>query len=395
MIEKKKLNIAYFGTLTYKQGGATRSMLRLVELFHKHEDQFLKWNVVAILPDKKDIYYNYLNRNLPVKIIKYQRPQKRKNILYLIKFVINSFITILKLQNFIRKEKIKIIHINEYVFFQGILAGKIAGAKIIIHFRGFEYNYLIRKLYITLINLFSSYNIFVSDRLKKMWILSGIKPYRTRTIYNPGPDYKIFNPKKYESSEISKSEIITIVCISKLHPNKGQDVLIEAARILFRKRTDFKILIVGGKLEGWEWYENKLKNLVKRYSLINNIFFLGLQENIPKILAKSDIAIHVPIHHDPLPGVVLEAMAMNVPIIGSDSGGIPEEIKDSKMCKIIKRNDPHELADTIIELSHKLKQKKNISKEVFLRELVMRRFNVNNFYKEMKKSYRYVISDLS
>ena len=70
------------------------------------------------------------------------------------------------------------------------------------------------------------------------------------------------------------------------------------------------------------------------------VFFTGFIHNskMPQIHAMSDIAVIPSIYDDPAPLVVMECMASGLPIITTDSGGIPEYIGNDN-CICVKRDN--------------------------------------------------------
>jgi glycosyltransferase involved in cell wall biosynthesis len=109
---------------------------------------------------------------------------------------------------------------------------------------------------------------------------------------------------------------------------KGHDVLIEAARILSRRTTDFEICLVGGGPLLAKYQEQ-----VKSLGLGNNFVFLG-QVNSRSILQEHldscDIFV-IPSRAEGLPRAVVEAMARGLPVIGTNVGGMFELVPDDRL----------------------------------------------------------------
>lgn len=133
------------------------------------------------------------------------------------------------------------------------------------------------------------------------------------TIYNSCKlqDEKIVYDKKYESD---------IITIGRLNIQKGQWHLIKAFKLVLEEYPNSKMLILGnGKLE------KKLKKLIKENNMEKNIEIKSFVNNVQDYLANSKIFV-LPSIYEGLPNVVLEAMAIGLPVIATDCYGGTREI---------------------------------------------------------------------
>ena len=157
-------------------------------------------------------------------------------------------------------------------------------------------------------------------------------------------------------------------------------VLVQAAAQLKAKgfsEKDFVFLLVGGPLENHKDYYESVQNYVRVHQLEAMVRFLGVRKDVAYLFSSSDLAIHVPIHEDPFPGVVLEAMLCGKAVIGSKSGGIPEIIDDGKNGILIPKNDPEALADRLIYLKSHPKALQQLQQNA--PDAIRRKFSFNEF----------------
>ena len=110
-----------------------------------------------------------------------------------------------------------------------------------------------------------------------------------------------------------------ITSIGFLNKNKNYKVVINALKLL-KNLYDVHYVICG---EGSE--EEKLKRLAKKNGVEGRVHFLGFRTDVFEIIKASDLVI-VPSFREGVPRVVLEAMNLGVPCIGSDTRGIRELI---------------------------------------------------------------------
>ena len=122
--------------------------------------------------------------------------------------------------------------------------------------------------------------------------------------------------------EIKENQKIKICTIASLDVKyKGQEYVIKALAALNNPKIEYHLI---GQGEG-----KKIKKLIKKYSLQNNVKLIGSlsHDDVLKYLSKMDIYIH-PSLTEGLPRTVMEAMSLGLPVTGTEVGGIPELVSD-------------------------------------------------------------------
>jgi len=127
----------------------------------------------------------------------------------------------------------------------------------------------------------------------------------------------------------------------RLSYEKGVDLLILSFQML-RKVYDDIYLLIGG--EGPQ--KARLEKMAKS---IKNVIFMGaLPRNVQlAVMAQSDIFVHPARYPDACPTVIIEAMALGLPVIATKLGGIPELVVDGKGGFLVNSNSPKDLATKI------------------------------------------------
>jgi glycosyltransferase involved in cell wall biosynthesis len=204
------------------------------------------------------------------------------------------------------------------------------------------------------------------------------------SIYNGFPIPQITNhdsaPQALKNS-IKDADLI-IGCTSRIRlVRKGQEYLIEAIGQL-SKRTDKRIhlILIGDYVPGYEYQKEILEALIQKYSLTDRVHFLGhLTEPLP-YYTLFDVFVLPSGEPEPFGGVVMEAMSMGLPIIGSNLGGTTEQVKDGSNGYLFRNQDPEDLAlkiELLLNDKGKLKEFGEESKhrmgELFSLELHERR----------------------
>lgn len=111
-----------------------------------------------------------------------------------------------------------------------------------------------------------------------------------------------------------------------------------------RKEMPAKLLLVG---DGPEM--NTVIQLVKQLGLINDVLFLGKQNNLSELYAICDLKLLLS-EKESFGLVLIEAMACGVPCIGTDIGGIPEVIEHNKNGYIVPLHDIEHVACYALKL---------------------------------------------
>jgi glycosyltransferase involved in cell wall biosynthesis len=157
------------------------------------------------------------------------------------------------------------------------------------------------------------------------------------TIYN-GVNIERFSPRR-SSPGIS----VRIVTTAHLIPEKGINVLIEAFAKLDNPTLALAIVGLGPQ-------KAHLEELAKRLGVSQRIEFLGLRNDVHKVLQSSDIFVHPATWQEAFGLGIAEAMACGLPVIASNSGGIPEIIEDRVSGILTKPGDAGNLAQALQEL---------------------------------------------
>jgi O-antigen biosynthesis protein len=149
---------------------------------------------------------------------------------------------------------------------------------------------------------------------------------------------------------------IRVLQLGTFDPRKGQDIALEAMRLLTSENI---VLGFFGRIEKKEYH----RHLREKYADLRQIRYHGEVPlgDTPTVLASCDILI-VPSRDEVTPMVILEAMAMAKPVIAAGVGGIPEMITDGKTGFLFNSDDAGQLAALI----------RRVGRDAALREAVGR-----------------------
>ena len=157
--------------------------------------------------------------------------------------------------------------------------------------------------------------------------------------YNKITDDLVINQVK-NKFDISKNDFI-LLCISEFIKRKN---IVQAIKSMNNTPENCKLIILGdGKLK------NNLKAITKRYSLEKKIIFLGHRKNVNEILSITNVLILTSLLEG-LPRSIMEAMAIGLPIIATNTKGNIDLVENKKNGFIVEIGDYIETNKKILEL---------------------------------------------
>ncbi|GLZ39191.1 glycosyltransferase family 4 protein [Actinokineospora sp. NBRC 105648] len=144
-----------------------------------------------------------------------------------------------------------------------------------------------------------------------------------------------------------------VVCVSRLMPRKGQDMLIRALPAVRERVPGAALLLVGGGP-----YRARLEALAAQAGVSEHVVFTGAVpwEELPAHYAAGDVfAMPCRTHGKGLDvealGIVfLEAAATGLPVLVGDSGGAPETVRDGETGHVVGGRDLAVITDRLVEL---------------------------------------------
>jgi glycosyltransferase involved in cell wall biosynthesis len=249
--------------------------------------------------------------------------------------------------NIFRREKPQIVHTHASL--SARLAARMAGAKIINtkHCIDSRKTGIKRLAASCLNNLLSDSIIAVSAAAKQNMIDNGIDEDKISVIYGGISPVKKLSPEEKngvrEHWGIAEGDIVVGI-VARLAEVKGHKHFIDAAGIISRDNADVKFLIAGTGPK-----EQELKKLVEHQGLEDRVIFTGFVENVYEILNIIDINV-ISSLSEALCLSLIEGMFVGKPSVGTDTGGIPEIIKDGRNGYLVPVGDSSKLADTILKL---------------------------------------------
>ena len=174
------------------------------------------------------------------------------------------------------------------------------------------------------------------------------------------------NLRSFEEMERNKD----IIAAGRLVPQKGFDLLIEAAPKILQKHPDWKIKIFGKGRD-----EKYLKDLINEHGLQGKVLLMGPSKEIEKEMAQGGIYV-LSSRYEGFGMVIVEAMQMGLPVVSFDCPEGPREIiKDGYDGILVTNGDLDGLASSINMLIENPKLREELAENAKCR---VKRFNMAN-----------------
>lgn len=148
-----------------------------------------------------------------------------------------------------------------------------------------------------------------------------------------------------EMLSVAKHDFIVGV-IGRIDKQKGQESVVRAIKELKNRDLVVTALIIGDETHGEQGYLVFLKKLAKELGVEQQVLFRPFTSDVVPCFAALDIFIMSSIS-EPVGMVTVEAMALGIPVIGTNSGGTPELLNNGKAGILYEPNDALGLADKI------------------------------------------------
>ncbi len=216
---------------------------------------------------------------------------------------------------------------------------------IVTSIRNTYYGGFGRNLLIRLTERFADKTTFVSRTALERFVKLGIVSEEKAILIYNGLDPDRFcngltdKEKTVRRRELGFSEDVPLIlAVGSLTRQKGYSDLLRALLILNQQQVAFKLAVAGsGPLK------NELAAEVRELGLEENVSFLGRSDQIAELMASAELLVLASLWEG-LPGVVLEAMASELPVVATAVGGTPELVVEGQTGYLVPPGDSEGLA---------------------------------------------------
>lgn len=295
----------------------------------------------------------------------------------------------LKLLMYLYREKFDIIHMHSACILPNFVISLLSTPKKVFteHVSpGATILFKNRKVFYTLFTNSFQTIISVSEFLKQKLIeVIKVNPKKMIVVHNG------ININKYNQSITPPHDLLDIVLentfvigfIGRMENFKRPDLFVTIASEIIKKRNDVFFIMVG---DGSEL--EKSKQLVSHYGIDNYFKFLGFRRDIPNILKLFD-ALFFLSSGEAFGIVILEAMAMGVPVFAILEGAVSEIISHKENGILFDTTNPSLIAQHILEVLGEIdlikKMKEQCKKDVQLK------FSIESNARKIEEVYKKIL----
>jgi glycosyltransferase involved in cell wall biosynthesis len=261
---------------------------------------------------------------------------------------------------------------------------------IVIQFRGYDASRMLnKKSYVSrlkdILKRDNYYSIFVAESLKRNLEKHSINVENSMILHSG------INLSKFVRGTDKKHDGIIFLQVSSLSLKKGHEYTLKAfAKFLsFQKSKKFILIFTG---DGQR--KEELIQLSKKLRIENNVVFVGFvsPEKAMELMDNADVFVHHSItpengDEEGIPNALIEAMAMELPVLSTYHAGIPELVMDGVNGYLVKEKDIDTYALRMADIIHWNKIKEN-------REAVVKEFEIEKHIEKLESFYLHIISSV-
>ena len=282
---------------------------------------------------------------------------------------IGAIFTLLKLSLYIFRYKIDVLHATDRprdAVFMTLLA-KITGRASVAHVHikwypeiGKATNWELREC---------ARVLAISDFTRDSLIVGGVPAEKIVTIYN-ATDPAQFDPARTPTGILRglmgiDADTPLIGIVARIMIYKGQMELVEALPLVRAQIPNVRLAIVGASDSLGEnlaeSYAVKVRKRVAELGLDDAVYWTGWRDDTAAMMADFD-AQAVPSWEEPFGLVVTEGMALEKPIVGYQTGALPEIVTDGVEGLLVPPKDPNALAAALIALLRDPERRKRMGR---------------------------------
>jgi glycosyltransferase involved in cell wall biosynthesis len=212
--------------------------------------------------------------------------------------------------------------------------------------------------------------VAVSHAVRQYLLSRGITEKRI-TVVPTGVDFSRFDQDAVQPAPLREelglaADTVLIGTVAILRRKKGHHFLLEAAARLRDDplAQDIRFVFVGDGPQ-----TENLRAQIIVLGLQERVFMLGLRRDVPAVLAALDVFV-LPTLEEALGTSFIEAQAMQLPVIGSRIGGVPETMREGDTGLLVPPGDCSALAQAILQLAGEPQRRRNMGQagSIFVRD---------------------------
>lgn len=376
-------------------GGAEVNLLRLAPRVSE-----AGWELLVLVPTEGPLTYELSRRNIRWRLFEslafkstsaYLRQIKVPNPLAISYDCLAIFQQASAITEALREEGVALVHTNSmFSHFVGGIAARRLGIPCLWHLQDIVNARSGFGLFRPLLNLaggtLASAIVCISESVACQLSWLSIRD-RVRLIYN-GIDTNFFTndgPKSYRDEWLGRRYTTLVGQVGRLTPWKGQETIIEMAKLAKREDLPIRFVIIGDDNYGLPGYLDHLMRLAQSHELQDQVLFTRWLDDMPAVYRSLDLLVHPVREPEPFGLVIAEAMACRTPVAVFDYGGAAEVIGSSEHGFLINRYDLYALWQAVKWVHNNPEAASAIGSRA--RSRVLAKFSLDRFSDQMLELY--------
>ncbi len=223
-----------------------------------------------------------------------------------------------------------------------------------------------------------------------------VSPERVITLHD-SVDTALFSPDRIHEKPLRREyglddDVVVVGFVGRFSPGKGHEELLAAADIIRKQRANVRFLIVGEASYGERQYELRIRGLARSLGLEETVLFTGFRKNIPEAMASFDI-LAFPSHAESFGVVLIEAMAMELPVVSTDCDGVLDIVVNGETGFYVPPRHAPELAAALLKLIDSPETRRRMGKAG--RARVLEKFDQQKQIDALVEIYRGLLPEMN
>ena len=173
-------------------------------------------------------------------------------------------------------------------------------------------------------------------------------------VVSLGTDLHRFDPSLFSQPDARsffglQYDLKIIGVLGRLDPGKGQEVFLRAIPQVIKHHPQTLFVIAGDETAGEPGYKASLKKICREIGADRHVQFIPFTDDVPRLMAALDIFV-LPSFAETYGLVVIEAMAMEKPVVATNAGGVPEILIDGKTGLLVEPRNADAIAHAIVKI---------------------------------------------
>jgi glycosyltransferase involved in cell wall biosynthesis len=284
-------------------------------------------------------------------------------------------------------KKIDVLHLHGYgATTFGRIAAKLRGLPVVLH----EHANLTRtpwyqKVADAVLRPYTDIALAVSQSTADFVIQERQLPAdMVRVVYLGAPFGEFSRPRSGEEIQAARAEIgirpgdFVIGSVTRLHDSKGNEYLVEAAKLVVDARPGTRFYVFGeGPLQP------ALEAQCAALGLGDRFVFAGFTKDVARTLSAFDMSVF-PSLWEGTPLTVFEALASGKAIVATDADGLLDVLTDGHDARIVPKRDSRALAERMIDLIDRPDERARLSANA---RVTARNYDIETFVAKMGRLY--------